>query len=272
LYRLGQYAEAEQVTRQCLKWFEALPWACNANALANLGTLHHLRGEYDEALRLGIESLHANEAHDQQAFSLISLLTMAQAETALGRLADARNHYHRALAVARALDRPATIAQSLAGLAELELVVGRPTEAKARYAEMLAHCQQNELEWGELLAIARIGLGRAALALGDPAAAEASFGRALHCRGRFALTTIEAIAGLAQVYAIAGDHTRAVELLAFVTAHPAASFQVRQPAARRLAELEAQLPAEQFATAAVQGRAQELDALVAELMVAQSEN
>jgi predicted ATPase/DNA-binding SARP family transcriptional activator len=264
LHRLGQYAEAEQVTRQCLKWFATMPWACNANALANLGLLHHLRGEYGEALRLGIESLRANQAHGQQAFGLISLLTMAQAETALGRLADARTHYQQTLAVARAVGRPATFARGLAGLAELELTMGRPAAAKALYEEMLAHCEQNGLEWGELLALAWIGLGRAALALGDPVTAEASFGRALRCHGRYAVTTLDAIAGLAQAHEIGGDHPRAVELLALVTAHPAASLQVRQPMTRLLAELEATLPAEQFAAAAARGRARELDEVVAE--------
>jgi predicted ATPase/DNA-binding SARP family transcriptional activator len=262
LHRLGQYAEAEQVTRQCLQWFAPMPWACNANALANLGTLHHLRGEYGEALRLGIESLRANQAHGQQAFGLLSLLTMAQAETALGRLADARGHYQQTLAVARALGRPATTVRSLAGLAELELALGRPTAAKALCEEILASCAQNGLEWGELLAIAWVGLGRAALAQGDPVTAEASFGRTLRCQGRFAVTTLDAIAGLAQAQAIGGDGPRAVELLAFVTAHPATSFQVRQPMARLLAELEATLPAEQFAAAAARGRARELDEVV----------
>jgi len=265
LFRLGEYAEAERAARQALAWFATMPWACNANALANLGALHHLRGEFDEALRLGIESLRANQAHGQQAFGLISLLTMAQAETALGRLADARTHYHQTLAVARALGRPATLARSLAGLAELELTMGRPAAAKAFYEEMLAHCAQNGLEWGELLALAWVGLGRAALALGDPVTAEASFGRALRCHGRFAVTTLDAIAGLAQTQASGGDGLSAVELLALVTAHPAASFQVRQPMARLLAELEAILPAAQFAVAAARGRARELDAVVAEL-------
>jgi tetratricopeptide (TPR) repeat protein len=258
LYRLGRYEEAENVTRQALQWFVALPWACNANALANLGSLHHLRGEYGEALRLGIESLQANEAHRQQAFGLTSLLTMAQAETALGRLADARAHYLRVHAVSRALGRPATLARSMAGLAELELALGRSVKARETYAAMLAFCEQNALEWGELEAIARIGLGRAALALGDPAAADAAFSQALRCRGRFAVTTMDALAGLAQVSALAGDRGHAVELTVLVAGHRVTSHQVRQLMSRSLAGLEAELPAEQFAAATARGRARAL--------------
>ena len=143
-------------------------------------------------------------------------------------------------------------------------MLGRPAVAKALYEEMLAHCEQNGLEWGELLALAWVGLGRAALALGDPVTAEASFGRALRYQGRFAVTTLDALAGLAQTQAIGGDGPSAVELLALVTAHPATSFQVRQPMARLLAELEATLPAEQFAVAAARGRAWALDEVAAE--------
>lgn len=266
LHRLGRYEEAERVTRQALQWFAAMPWACNANALANLGELHHLRGEYGEALRLGIESLHANEAHGQQVYSLISLLTIARAKTALGRLAEARAHYHRVHAVSRALGRPATLARSMAGLAELELALGRSVKARETYEAMLAFCEQNEVEWGELEAIARIGLGRAALALGDPAAAEAAFSHALRCRGRFAVTTMDAIAGLAQVSARAGEAARAVELGAFVAAHSATSHQVRQLMAPLVAELEVRLPADQFAAATARGRARELGEVVRDLL------
>ena len=77
---------------------------------------------------------------------------------------------------------------------------------------------------------------------------------------------IEAIATLAQVCAAEGDMLRAAELLAFVVAHPATAHRVRQPTARLLAELEAELPAEQFAAAAARGRARELDEVVAELI------
>ncbi len=266
LYRLGQYEEAERITRQVLQWFAAMPWACNANALAHLGSLHYLKGEYDEALRLGIESLHANQAHGQQAFGLYSLLTMTQAEVALGRLADAATHYQRVLAVARACDRPATIARGMAGLAELELALGRPVRAREIYEDVLAFCEQNGLEWGDILATGWIGVGRAACAQDDPVTAEESFVRALRCRGCFARDIMEALAGLAQVRALGEDRTCAAELSAFVLAHPATSYRVREPMARLLAEVEAELPAEVFAAAAARGRARQVDEVVAELV------
>jgi len=261
-YRLGRYEEAERATRQGLQLFAAMPWACNAIALVNLGTIHFLRGEYDAALRLGIESLHANQAHGQQAFGLVSLLAMAQAEAALGRLAEARGHYQRVQTAARALDRPALFVRSLAGLADLDLTLGRPAKARETFAEMRAFCAQNALEWGELLALAWVGSGRAALALGDRPAAEAAFGRALRCRDRFAITTLEAIAGLAQAHATGA---RGVELAAFAAAHPAASFSVRQAMARLLAECAAESPADQFAAMTERGRARELNQLIDEL-------
>ena len=52
-----------------------MPWACNANALANLGLLHYVRGNYTETLRLAAESLRANQAHGQRGHSFYSLQT-----------------------------------------------------------------------------------------------------------------------------------------------------------------------------------------------------
>ena len=266
LYRLGQYAEAEAAARQALQWFESMPWACNANALANLGVLHYVRGEYAETLRLATESLHANQAHGQRGHSFYSLLTMAQAEIALGRLVDAATHYRQAIAGARDCDRPATIARAMAGLAELELAMSHFDRAKEICEEVLALCEQNRLEWGDIQAVAAIGAGRAACALGDPATAEALFVRALRCRGCFAIDLLEALAGLAQVHVMRGECARTVELLAFVVAHPFTSHRVRQPMARLLEKFEAEQPPEVFAAAAARGRNRRLDEVVAQLV------
>ena len=113
--------------------------------------------------------------------------------------------------------------------------------------------------------IALAGAGRAALALGELAGAKDYQRQALRCPVYWVHDRVEAVATLAQIYAMEGDILRAVELLAFAVAQPAVMHRVRQPMARLLAELEAELPAAQFAAAAACGRARELDDLVAEL-------
>jgi tetratricopeptide (TPR) repeat protein len=265
LFRLGQYAEAEVVVRQALQWFESLPWACNANALANLGLLYYVRGNYSEALRLAAESLRANQTHGQRGHSFYSLLTMAQAEIALGRLMEATTHYRQTIAGARACDRPAAIARGMTGLAEVELAMNRPDKAKEAYEAVITYYEQNGLEWGDIQAVALIGAGRTACMLSDPATAEESFVGTLRCRGCSATDLMEALAGLAQVRVMRGARAGAIELLSFVIAHPFTSHRVRQPMIRLLAKLEGEQPPEAFAAAVARGRGRGLEELVTEL-------
>ena len=110
--------------------------------------------------------------------------------------------------------------------------------------------------------IALGGLGRATLALGDRTRARNFSQRALRCPVYWVHDRIEAIATLAQVFAAEGDVLAAVELLAFAVAHPATAHRVRQPLIRLLAELEAELPAEEFGAAVARGWARQVDEVV----------
>ena len=162
------------------------------------------------------------------------------------------------------MERHALVCAGLAGLGRLELELGRPAKAAEYYQASLAHGQRAGISQDHVPP-ALIGLGRAALALGDRTGASEHLRRALRYPSYWAHHCLEAIATLAQVFAAEGDVLRAVELLAFVVAHPATIHRVRQPLARLLAGLAAELPAEQFTAAAARGRARELDDLVAEL-------
>jgi hypothetical protein len=62
------------------------------------------------------------------------------------------------------------------------------------------------------------------------------------------------------------DRTRAAELSAFVLAHPATNHRVRRSTAQLLAELEVDLPPDQFVAAAARGRPRELDEVAAEFV------
>ena len=76
---------------------------------------------------------------------------------------------------------------------------------------------------------------------------------------------MEALAGLAQVRVMRGECARAVELLAFVVAHPFTSHHARQPMIRLLAKLEGEQSPEVFASAAARGRNRQLDEVIAEI-------
>jgi hypothetical protein len=76
----------------------------------------------------------------------------------------------------------------------------------------------------------------------------------------------EAVAGMAEVRLTAGELTTTVELLAFLQAWSPSPHAVRERAAALLVELEAELPAEQFAAATTRGQARQVDDVVAELV------
>ena len=58
-----------------------------------------------------------------------------------------------------------------------------------------------------------------------------------------------------------------MELLAFALGHPAMGSEAREPAARALADLEAQMPRAEFDAAVERGRALELEALVSQALM-----
>lgn len=137
----------------------------------------------------------------------------------------------------------------LEGLGRLELELGRPTRAAELYRQSLAFIEQTGMTHDYHTPIALAGAGRAALALGHLAKAKDYQRQALRCPVYWVHDRAEMIATLAQICALEGNVLRAVELLAFAVAQPAVSHRVRQPMARLLVELEAELPAEQFALA-----------------------
>ena len=184
LHRLGRYEEARQIGELCLEQLAQIPWACNSLASANLAQLHCLWGEYDEGLRLAKESLRSNQAHQQKALSVLSLLILAEAEAGLNRIAEAHEYLRQAIAVSRAYEHPAYLTRSTVALARLELRLGRPVRAQELCEEARVIFQQLGLEWEHISAKIDIGLGWASLTLLGPAAAEAYFTHVLCAAGR----------------------------------------------------------------------------------------
>ena len=270
LHRLGRYEEARQVGGFCLEQLAQIPWASNSLASANLGQLHCLWGKYDEGLRLAKDSLRDNQAHQQKAMSALSLLIMAEAEAGLNRITEAHEHLRQAIALSRAYEHPAYLTRSTVALARLELRLGRPDRARELCEDARAIFQQLGLEWEHIAAKISVGLGWAMLALLD-AAAEAHFVHALRYRARQADDTMDALAGLAQASAAKGDAIRAVELSAFVAAHPAAAHAVKAQMSTMLAQLARGLAPESFADAIERGRASELPSVIATLVGGSSE-
>jgi hypothetical protein len=73
--------------------------------------------------------------------------------------------------------------------------------------------------------------------------------------------------GIAMLLAGEGEREMALELLTLAVHHPASAQTSRDNAARLVAQLEAELPPDVVAAAQERGRARDLEATVAELLV-----
>jgi predicted ATPase/DNA-binding SARP family transcriptional activator len=271
LMRMGRPDEALRSYEQALAHFEASGGAPLGIALCRmaLGRRSFARGQYDEARRQQQAALDLYQASRSQIGIGEALGNLAEIAAATGEITRARHLFRRSIAISRAMERHGLVCSGFTGLGRLELELGRPTRAAEYYQAALAHGQRAAIT-PDYMPPALIGLGRAALALGDRSGAHDYLRRALRCPSNWAHHRLEAIATVAQVCAAEGDLLRAVELLAFAIAHPAMSQRVRRPFAQLLAEFEAELTAESFAAAAARGHARELGEIVAELTVPQS--
>jgi tetratricopeptide (TPR) repeat protein len=265
LTQLGRYSEAEDAYEQASALWTAgtgrSPWT----ATVWLPVILYLQGKYVQARQYALQSLNAFQTGASRGRSGEPLAFLAEIEAATGEIALAREHYRRSLAIARTLDRHGLVCFCLEGAGRLELDIGRPAKAVELYRESLAFADRAGMAMDSHVVVALVGLGRAALAMGERGQAERHLRHALRCPLYYMHDRIEAVTTLAQVFAQEGDVLRAVELLAFAVAHPATAHRVRQPMSRLLAELEAELPADQFAAAVARGRARAIDDVVAEL-------
>jgi predicted ATPase len=265
LPRLGRWTEALRLTEQAAAYFVADGTKAMLPLMWN-GFILYLQGDYGEArwhVQTALEDWQTRG--DREGIST-GLAHLAEIEAATGEVGQAREHFRRGLAIARAIDRNGLVCFCLEGLGRLELELGRPARAAEPYRQSLAFIEHMGMVRDYHTPIALAGAGRAVLAQGQLAAAKDYQRQALRCPVYWVHDRIEAVATLAQIYALEGDVLRAVELLAFAVAHSATAHRVRQPMARLLAELEAELPAERFSAAVARGRARELDEVVAELV------
>jgi uncharacterized membrane-anchored protein len=112
-------------------------------------------------------------------------------------------------------------------------------------------------------------LGLAACGLGDVQGAKRYFRQALETAMmvRAIPWVLSVFDGIAMLLAREGERERALELLSLAFHHPACAQANRDRDASLVAQLEAELPPDVVAAAQERGRARDLDATVAELLV-----
>jgi tetratricopeptide (TPR) repeat protein len=186
----------------------------------------------------------------------------------IGEHGEAKRLLQASLTIGREMGHPRHMARALAGLADVANTLGDHGEAIQLAQESLVLSEQFDAE--SLIGENLKTLGDAACGLSDFHEAKKHYYRALE----MAMATLDAflappvLVGTASLLAAEGRKDSALELLALVLHHPASSQSTRDQADVLVAELAAELPPEAVAAAQERGRARDLEATVAELLVA----
>jgi predicted ATPase/DNA-binding SARP family transcriptional activator len=219
--RVGRLTEARVALEESLDWHERLALPPQPGQATDpilwLGVLALIRGDYDEAVRLGEEGRRRGLAdhqiknlavawyilaraallsgrHDdarrcaEQSFQAASvshdrsrmahgLIELGNVECAMGRYDAARRRFEASYALFDEVDARQEIAQNLHSLARVAFLQGNPQEARSLYERSLSMSRQNGDPGGVEMALR--GLGVTATALGDDATARECFAQAL---------------------------------------------------------------------------------------------
>jgi hypothetical protein len=123
---------------------------------------------------------------------------------------------------------------SLIELGRIELALGHPIAAKGFFEEALASFVRLNTAYSNFVAGATLGLGWTALAERDISAAKRLFLETLNAAGHAAWETMDALAGLAEVYVAEGCMDRAAELSSITAASPATAHASRMRLTRAM--------------------------------------
>ena len=263
----GRYEKAKRLLLESLKVYERIgEQRVRAGALRSLARVLLTTGEYRESERSAQEGLRLSRAYGGRTDAGWVAETSGAVAAATGSHAEARVCFAESLAIARETGHHQMLADSLNGLAGLALASGDLDEAQQLFEEGRAAFERLGIEGTLGYAPTLIGLGDVAAATGRLADAKEWFRCALSARACTAWQKMDAIAGMAQVSARAGDVVGAAELLAFIADHAFTSHQTRERVRGLLRELELELPTEVFAAALERGQHLQIDEVVAELV------
>lgn len=263
-------------------------------------------GRFDEAESCLLESLALSQASGRLWDIGIVSAYLGYTTRDTGAPERAQGYFHQALEIGRKLGDPRLLAYSLNGLGTLLLMLGQPVQARELAEQALALAQSTgdrydlasswsllgqvalrlgepakagallakgivlgkELGWYSGLTSMTSLLGYVALSAGDLREAESRFCAALSMATRHELVvwSLDALAGLASVFARKGETESSLALVAFVLHHPASIASARNRAERLRPELEAQLTPERVQAIELRARAETFEEIVQKLL------
>ncbi|MCB0170384.1 MAG: tetratricopeptide repeat protein, partial [Anaerolineae bacterium] len=304
---LGNFEAAQAALTQSRTLFTRLDAApmphSGADPLPPLSILATIRGDFDEAVRLGQTAQQIHEARDDPqnlafAHYVLTSATLAQGDykaaqrharqacevakqagnqwflafclnewgnvaRAVGDYAEAKQHFEASYQIRETFNDPVGMAAALNHLGEIAIRQREFSEAQARYQQSMAIYQESNDRGG--LATALSGLGQAACAMeGYPAAAE-NFQRALTIAHDMQfLPLIGAMfISISELFHKVGRQEYSLELLAFIGHYAASDQETKDRGAQMLRQAEVDVTSETFTAARQRGQARDLDETVA---------
>lgn len=265
-WELGRFAEAKENLQASLEKARACGerwWMTLAREF--LGIVAHATGDYEEARRHLLEALaSARETGDPKLIAHV-LVSFSQTIVTMGQTAEAGESLRESLSLAQEIGYRHVIGRALDGLGQLAQATS-PDEARTLFAASCAVFR----ETGEL-ALLSVVLGHQAdnaLSMGDVGAAHDSFVEMLRLahEGGYKPFALDALAGLAMMWAKDTNPERALGLVAQVLKHPAASQTAKSRAERLRAELESRLTPDQIRAARAQAEGDSYDQIVSQVL------
>lgn len=246
----GEFSAAVELLQKSLKVRRAIGDNHGlATGLTNLGTIYAYLGENNRAEALLLEGLRTYEQLDDLHGMAAACNNLSYVAINMYQYEAAQGWAEQALAYYREVGNKRGEGEALGNVGEIAFY-------QEDYEKARATCEQCIALYEE------IGLSTSPYhhMLGRVALAENRYDEAVH-ELRQALAqeptpylTLDVLANVAAVLVHTGELEKAVALLSYVEAHEASEPLVKERAGSYLAELEAKVPADQFALAQADGR------------------
>ncbi len=265
----GEYGAGRQLVQESLAIFRELGNQKEiATSLHRLGWVAWLLGECEVARDLHQESLVLYQEIGDQS-GVADSLEYLGLDVLYGfkEYGEAKQLFQESLAIHEEIGNLYGMSVALPSLGEIALVLGEYAEAAqlAQKGLILAEKCSDPTQVPVCLRV----LGLAACGLGDLKGARRYLHQALEAgmTVRAMPWVLDIFHGIAMLLAAEGERERALELLTLALHHPAYALIMRDRDASLVAQLEAELPPDVAAAAQERGRARDLDATVAELLI-----
>jgi predicted ATPase/transcriptional regulator with XRE-family HTH domain len=258
---LGRLEEAEACLRESLELCRAAGQSWEAAITsAFLGRAVYDRGAFDDAEGYLREGLTLSRALGDARVTAYSLIVLGGVLLVKGQGTAARELVQEGLSLTRATGDRYGMGSALCSLGRAMLADGEMNEARVLFEKGLALFQ----EIGDPVSAARayVLLGHVTLTSGDVGAAGRFFTTAATMASEAQIFVLDALAGLALLYAQRGEDTLALELAMHVLQNPSTRGEARGRAAHLRAELEARLTPQEVETACAGAERSSLEKVV----------